>query len=157
MRIALAALVLAPSIMGAAADHRWATYRNAKAGYSVCYPADLMIPARGSSNPEVEFFYAGDDAKLGVSGKNAPGPPAAELAAMLKVAGNAGDKVTYHARRDGWAVLSGITGDGYAFYQRIIVAGGREADYRLTYAADPAQRRDYDAMIRRLNACLRTR
>ena len=155
MKMALVALVLAAAMQGGGAPHRWATYHNARAGYSVCYPADLMIPGQGSSDPTVEFFYAGDDLKLGVSGKAAPGQPKAELASMLKVAGDTGDHVTYRAKGDGWAVLSGTTGDGYAFYQRIVIAGGHEADYRLTYAADPTHRADDDAMIKRLNACLR--
>ncbi len=53
--------------------HEWKIYTNARFGYSICYPKDIMLPQGEAPNSDGQRFLGKDGATLLVFGKNALG------------------------------------------------------------------------------------
>ncbi|MGF7146835.1 hypothetical protein FHS96_000444 [Sphingomonas zeicaulis] len=142
----LAALVFIPAAMPLAAQaqtnavaHRWESYANARYGYAICYPADLLVPQPEADNGDGRVFEGKAGASLRVFGHY----NAAEQTMAEAMAGDAlglahdGAVISYRASRPGWYVLSGRIGDTIV-YRRTIAAGDRRMTFVLRYPASQA-------------------
>ncbi|QSR17443.1 hypothetical protein CA833_09650 [Novosphingobium sp. KA1] len=121
------------------AQHNWQTYGNARFGYSVCYPADLLRPQREADNGDGRVFVGPHGATLRVwGGYNAVGDTVAQAKSdAAKRFVSQGYTVTYQVSRPEWFVLSGA-GKGKTFYQRTMLNKDREVSFVLEYPASDA-------------------
>ncbi|MGN6768196.1 MAG: hypothetical protein ACTHJY_23900 [Rhizobiaceae bacterium] len=139
-----------------AADHRWNVYANARFGYEICYPADLLTAQPEADNGDGRKFTGTSGAELAVWG----GYNVLEQDADAIVADLPGENAVVGYRRDAkdWAVVSGEE-NGAIFYAKALLernaAGGIDAlrAFRLTYPAGEAK--TYDAVVARLAKCFR--
>lgn len=129
------------------------TYANARFGYTICYPENLLIPQRESENGDGRKFVAKDGAELAVWGQyNVQGTLGEVMADRISWVQKDGGAVTYQAAKKTWFVISGEEG-GKVFYHRTIVGrGDLLISFRLTYSRDLAAR--YDPIIRQLSQCM---
>lgn len=145
---------LAGSATSAAPPHRWVTYGNARFGYALCYPADLLHPQREADNGDGRAFLGPDGAELRVWGNyNALDQSLAEAMredeAQLAAEGSA---VTYRASRANWYVLSGRSRDKL-FYWRRVLTDDRFASFEFSYPAQAATM--WNPIAARLSRCFR--
>lgn len=136
--LGLAAVLLAQASLAAPA-HRWRTYVNARFGYSLCYPADLLRPQRESDNGDGRVFLGSDGTELRVWGQyNVLENSLAEIIREdeTRLAAD-GSRITYRAMRASWYVLSGRSRDK-VFYLRRHLSGDRSAGFELQYRANAA-------------------
>lgn len=132
-------------------------YGNGRFGYAAAYPSGLMTPQAPPTNGDGRRFE-GEGATLAVWGSYGPSVLGLDLRGyMAWVKKTSGDSVTYQAVGGDWFVLSGYVGDGpekgRIYYERVIVKGGAEFAYRLTY--EPGLRERYDPLIPVLNERLK--
>ena len=152
----LGLLALASGLADGAAKaempHRWATYSNARFGYSLCYPAHLLRPQREADNGDGRVFTGTDGAELRVWGNyNALEQSLAE--AMREDEGRLaadGATVTYRAARANWYVLSGRN-RGTLFYWRRILTSDRFSSFDLHYPEKTASL--WNPVAARLSRC----
>ena len=145
---------LAASPTMAAPRHDWATYGNARFGYTLCYPADLLQPQREADNGDGRAFLGAGGAKLLVWGNyNALEQSLAEAMRADEARMVAeGGVVTYRAARANWYVLSG-RGRGQLFYWRRQLTADRFASFELSYPAPAAAL--WNPVAARLSRCFR--
>lgn len=147
-----AVLAIASSAGRAEMPHRWATYSNARFGYSLCYPADLLRPRPEADNGDGRVFSGDGGAQLRVWGSyNSLEQSLAE--AMREDAARLakdGATVTYRAARANWYVLSGRSG-GNLFYSRRVLTGDRFSSFDLQYPARAAPL--WNPVAARLSRC----
>lgn len=141
---------------GPAVARDWKDYGNARFGYSICYPADLMTAQPEADNGDGRVFTGRSGASLRVWGSY----NAAEEDIDAIVAGVTGSgKVTYRSASKDWVAVSGRKG-GEIFYAKILLqkdkAGAIETtkSFVLTYPAKEAA--TYDAIAARLAKCFST-
>jgi hypothetical protein len=143
---------LAASAALAEVPHRWANYSNARFGYALCYPADLLRPQPESDNGDGRAFSGDDGAQLRVWGNyNALEQSLAE--AMREDEARLtrdGATVTYRAARSNWYVLSGHN-RGKLFYSRRLLTGDQFASFDLQYPARAAPL--WNPVAARLSRC----
>jgi hypothetical protein len=123
----LAATICATTAAPTAAVEAEATevYGNARYGYSICYPAKLLVPQDESGNGDGRKFLAQDGSELAVWGEyNVHGTLDQVMADRISWERKAGSAVTYKAIKESWFVISGETG-GKVFYHRTISVGDR--------------------------------
>jgi hypothetical protein len=127
-------------------DGEYRLYRNARAGYSLSYPSNLLAPQAESVDGTSRRFVSRDGRALLVA-TAATGRSAADLGELFErqSRGASADSpmrvVTYRVRRDDWFVVSGYE-QSRIWYEKTIAAGGTLASFRLEY--DEAQRKIYD-------------
>lgn len=138
---------------GPAAAEDWNDYTNARFGYRICYPADLMTAEPEADNGDGRVFTGRSGASLRVWGSY----NAAEEDIGTIVAGVAGDgKVTYRSATKNWVVVSGRKG-GETFYAKVLLEKDAKGEvetiraFRLTYPAKDAA--TYDPVAARLAKC----
>lgn len=134
--------------------HTFQPYGNARFGFWIEYPDDLLTPKGESDNGDGQVFE-GKSGKLTASGS---------YLAMLnddgsvwkfrqyfdwdvKLAQEAGDKVTYKVSGATWFVISGFRKNGRIFYERVItdIEQSRMATFSLEY--EPSVRSSYDSLV----------
>ncbi|PRH88725.1 hypothetical protein C5L14_05740 [Labrys okinawensis] len=140
-------------LTGPAAARDWSDYANARFGYRICYPADLMTAQPEADNGDGRVFSAPSGASLRVWGSY----NAAEEDIDAIVAGVADDgKITYRSATKDWVVVSGRKG-GETFYAKLLLEKDAKGTietiraFRLTYPAKEAA--IYDAVAARLAKC----
>lgn len=152
-RTLICALALAGSIAPAGAQAKWETYANARFGYAICYPADLMRPQGEADNGDGQRFLASDGAELAVYGGNEV------LSRSVKevfretsgrLAGAKG-RVTYKVLKSNRFVVSGEDGAGRVFYAALKMRDDQFATFELTYPKASAA--TYDKVAARLSGC----
>ena len=119
--LAAATIALSAGIAAqeSSAQERWATYRNARFGTSVEYPARFR-PGRPPENNDGLSFTAADGATLSVWGSlNALEHDVAGLEKFLRESLDGGERITYRAAGRNWLVLSGMQGERI-FYRRYV-------------------------------------
>lgn len=125
----------------AAADtHDWRTYANARFGYAICYPADLVQPQAEADNGDGRAFTGAGGAELRVYGRNNATDDTLKSAqkddeARLATDGGA---VTYKAAKANWYVLSGRQGDRLFYVKTRLVKDQFEV-FELSYPAAAAK------------------
>lgn len=149
----IAALLGLAVATGPAAALDWQDYGNARFGYRICYPADLMTAQPEADNGDGRVFSAGSGASLRVWGSY----NAAEEDIAAIVAGVAGPgKVSYRSATKDWVVVSGRSG-AEIFYAKVLLEKDAKGAvetiraFRLTYPAGEAK--TYDAVAARLAKC----
>lgn len=162
--LAMATLpLLAPSAAlakGPSLPAGWATYANARFGYTICYPATALHPQAEADNGDGRVFTgtgrSGHGTSLRVWGQhNALDQTidAAFAADQGDVAGKGG-KISYAARHKDWYVLSGQSGarkSRHVFYIKKILNRGRWLAMEVRY---PLKRAEYwDGAVARMSRC----
>jgi hypothetical protein len=147
----IAALWLVPPT-GAASSHPvgvaqrvvYKTYTNARYGYSISYPSNLLVPQGEADNGDGQAFRAKDGAaELRVYGSQNLGDG---LAGAYTEA-QAGKSVVYKTMKGNWFVVSGRDG-GKIFYQKTMFKGDVFKTFIIEY--DEAQKSTYDAVTTRI-------
>ncbi|BCM91114.1 hypothetical protein IAD21_02978 [Abditibacteriota bacterium] len=139
-------LSLVASALGA---NSYSTYHNARFGYSVLYPANLVSPRPESQNGDGRIFKSSDGhGTLTVWGENNIFDRT--LKAQMNTAKSdwAKDKghITYWKMGSGFYVLSGLTG-GEIFYEKTIPIRGGFATMLWQYPK--SQKAKFDAAVTR--------
>ncbi|HEY8964187.1 MAG TPA: hypothetical protein VIN59_06985 [Alphaproteobacteria bacterium] len=138
-------LLLLPFSAYAQGTHLWQDYTNVRYAYSICYPADLLIPQGEADNSDGQAFIAKDGAKLIVY---------ASYNAAEKTLGDALNDVSgdlsYRRLANDWFAASG-TQDGKIFYTKTMFNDGQFTSFKLTY--DQAQADVYNPLIKKLLGC----
>jgi hypothetical protein len=129
-------------------------YRNARFGYSLCYPGKLLIPQRESENGDGRKFLAKDGSELAAWGAYnvMDNTVAQQMQDAISGVQKDGGTVTYQVAKGDWFVISGELG-GKVYYQKTLRHEDQFASFRLTYSRDAAGR--YDLIVRQLSNCLR--
>jgi hypothetical protein len=135
----------APSSANVFAQGRYKTYSNARFGYSISYPANILIPQGEPDNGDGQIFRSNDGhAEMRVFGRyNVQNE-------TLKSAFNAaqeGKSVTYKLLRGNFYVVSGHAG-GKIFYEKTMLKGDTFKTFMIEY--DEADASTYDAITARV-------
>ena len=133
--------------VAANAQANYKTYSNARYGYSISYPADLLKAQGEAANSDGQVF-ASDDAEMRVFGTNmlSNGSLAKEYNAVVKEQG--AENVTYKTLKKNFFVVSGAK-DGRIYYQKTMARqGGSFVTFMIEY--DESKRGVYDKAIERM-------
>ncbi|MBS1794465.1 MAG: hypothetical protein JSS81_11455 [Acidobacteria bacterium] len=134
------------SAQTAAAQRKYKTYSNARFGYSVSYPSDLLTPQGEAENGDGQIF-TGSGAEMRVYGSNLllNETLRREYNALLK---EKGGSVTYKTITANFFVVSGRA-DGKIFYRKTMKnADGAFLTFMIEY--DETERATYDAVVTRI-------
>ena len=137
---------------GPTATHLWKSYANGRFQYSICYPADLLVPQGEPTNADGERFLAKDGAQLLAYGShNALGDRLqdAMATASSRLAGDNG-RVTYKVLEPKWFVISGQNG-ARVFYAKTVLNHDQFKSFELTY--DRANAAMYAPIVTRIAHC----
>jgi hypothetical protein len=124
------------------AQNKWKIYQNARFGYSIAYPSDLLVPRGEADNGDGQIF-AGKSAEMRVFGSNMllNETMLKEFDAVVKERQN----VSYKIYRKNFFVVSGAS-DGVIFYRKTIAkSGGAFVTFTIEY--DESERETYDAIV----------
>lgn len=120
------------------------TYTNARYGYSISYPSNLLIPQGEADNGDGQAFLSKDGAaEMRVYGSQDLGGGLAESYR----AAQAGKEVSYKTMKGNWFVVSGRDG-GKIFYQKTMLKGGALKTFSIEY--DESRKSTYDAITARI-------
>lgn len=135
------------------AGGRWESYANARYAYSICYPAQLLVPQGEADNGDGQTFRASGGAELRVFGSNnALEETLAQAAArQSRYLTGARGKVTYRAAGRGWSVASGSDGKDMLFYAKTLERDDQFVSFTLRYPQAQAAR--YKAVVERTARC----
>jgi hypothetical protein len=125
------------------AQSNYKTYINARFGYSISYPADLLAPQGEADNGDGQIFK-NRDAEMRVFGSNMllKGTLLKEFNSVVK---EHGTTVTYKTYRKNYFVVSALS-EGYIFYQKTIArSDGVFITFMITY--DEGKRKIYDDVV----------
>jgi hypothetical protein len=131
------------------AQDNYRTYRNARFGTSVQYPAHLLLPQRESSNGDGRKFLSRDGrVELTVYGFNNSAGRSASGEMNRAVRDWKRDKaqITYAKAGNGWFVLSGYVGRDI-FYEKTIARGS--TFHTLIWQYPAALKRSLDVPLTR--------
>jgi hypothetical protein len=146
MRKASILLAILVFSLCASGQTKYRTYNNARFGYSISYPSDLLTPQGESANGDGQIF-SGDGAEMRVFGSNMllNETLRAEYNAILE---EKGGSVTYKVFRNTFFVVSGKE-NGRIFYQKTMKgADGAFLTFMIEY--DASKRRIYDAAVTKM-------
>ena len=130
-----------------------ALYANARFGYTVQYPADLLVPEREADNADGRQFHAREgSARLAVWGAyNAESLSPRELAAR-DMTDCAGGTVSYRVAKARLIAFSCITPGGQVIYQKTLIRADVLATVRFDYPL--AERARWDPVVGRVASSL---
>ena len=130
-----------------------ATYVNARFGYSVSYPADLLVPEPEADNGDGRRFHArrGTAAMLVWGAYNAEKQSPAGIARQYEADCGAG-KVTYKVAKPALVAFSCITPAGRLIYQKTLIRRDVLATVRFEYPA--AEQATWNPVVQRVSASL---
>jgi hypothetical protein len=139
--LAAASQALSTAHSAAAAQRAvYKTYTNARYGYSIAYPSNLLTPQGEADNGDGQAFRSQDGAaEMRVYGSQDLGGGLAEAYR----AAQEGKDVTYRAMKGNWFVVSGRDGSKI-FYQKTMRKGGVLKTFTIEY--DESQKSTYDAV-----------
>jgi len=130
----------------------WASYRNARLGFSLRYPADIFVHEPTQSDHLVTHFRSGDGrATLRiVATSNVPGRTLAQYRTALIQERYRQVKFDYAPQRDTWFVLSGVAGDDI-FYERVTFACDRRSLHGWVIVFPSSERQLYEPIIEEMH------
>ncbi|WP_442681132.1 hypothetical protein ACSBM8_08155 [Sphingomonas sp. ASY06-1R] len=148
-----AALLLAITSAAQAApiqsEDGWTTWRNARFGFSICYPGKVFPTPRESEAGHAIAMESKDSAQLIAGGI----PYArATLAEPIRMERERLTHVALVARGENWFVVSGTRVD-QILYTKAIKVGDRLIAFRFRYPQSLAVR--YAPMVERISHCLK--
>ena len=155
LSIVIAAVVcLIGAAVGEAATDQpgtWTSYRNARFGFMIAYPAAMFAPdpERETENGRAVVSADGRARLLVGAFDNADGTSLEDYRALLLRESYADAAIDYAPVRGKWFVLSGMR-DGNMFYERVtFTCGGRIINsWAMVYPA--SERRTYDRVVERV-------
>ena len=145
----LSALLLAATIRQSVAADVYRTYRNARFGYAVVYPATLMTPGRESDNGDGRHFRSRDGSVsllVWGSGNGSHLSADAALRLVMRHWTRQNARITLAKGGIDRFVLSGFLGDKI-FYQKTVLWNG--AFHSLLWQYPTSLRRRLDAPVTR--------
>lgn len=129
---------------GSAQRAVYKTYTNARYGYSISYPSNLLVPQGEADNGDGQAFLSKDGAaEMRVYGSQDLGGGLAQ--SYLEA--QAGKAVSYKTMKGNWFVVSGRA-NGKIFYQKTMLKGGALKTFTIEY--DESQKSIYDAITARI-------
>jgi len=156
--LAWSCLALSLVAPGATAQDRGdlATYRNARYGFALSYPAGQFAPLPPPANDEGRVFVSRDGNARLLAGAlpNSDGMNLRDYRALVLQQSYPGAEIDYAPVRGSWFVLSGVR-DGVIFYERVtFTCGGRLINsWAMLYPA--AERRLYDRIVEQVSRSYR--
>lgn len=154
LSLAVALPVLLAGVPAMASEHNWNVYANARFGYSICYPADLLSAQPEAANGDGRVFSGRSGAELRVWGGYNVLEQDAD--AIIRDLADTDAAVSYRRTAKGWALVSGHK-NGDVFYAKVLLERNTTNDidtiraFRLTYPAGEAE--TYDTVAARLAEC----
>jgi hypothetical protein len=141
---------------GAGAQEEFKTYTNVRYGYSIAYPAALLVPQGEPDAGDGQKFLSKDgQASLLVWGSyNIDDRAIKDLyAEALEEQGEGGTKreVTYKVVKGGWFVISGFEGSS-VFYRKTLLQRGTTYTFELRYPKD--QKGLFEPLIEKISTSL---
>lgn len=133
----------------------WATYVNARYGFVICYPENLLMAQGEADNGDGQTFKAPDGAELRAFGSNNVFNRSLTAETMEEARYYMGrrGKVTYRVEKRDWAVISGNDGRATAFYTKTFKRDDQFVTFQLKYPKVAATR--YKPVVERLFSCFR--
>lgn len=126
---------------------KWKTYANARYGFSISYPENLLVPQGEADNGDGQIF-SGDAAEMRVFGSHSllNETLLKEFNAVVKQSGN----VSYKAYRKKFFAVSG-TANGRIYYRKTAAkANGTFITFYIEYDED--ERAEYDKITAKIAA-----
>jgi len=141
-----AGLFVAPVSTGAQRTV-YQTYANARFGYSISYPPNLLEPQGEAANGDGQVFSARDgSAEMRVFGRHNVNDET--LRSMFsRVTREFGNGVTYKVIRQDWFVVSAVI-EGKIHYQKTMLRRGVFKTFEIEY--DSSRRAIYDSVTTRI-------
>lgn len=129
---------------------QWREYHNERFGYVFTYPANF-VPQREADNGDGRMFIdEARDAEIAVWGGWLMEDSFAENFEVVKgYILTGGGTITYSKLDKDWYVISGLTPEGYIYYQRTLFAGDATGSYQLTYPRE--EQEFFGEIIKELN------
>jgi len=149
MRLA-AGLALAIATAGALAADGLAVYHNSRFGYSVDYPADLLVPQGEAANGDGQVFKAKKgDATLTVFGQYLMKEIHAQCDAVATARSFDDAHITYKVEKPNLSIASGYRKPGVVFYLRKVKAAQTCLSLELAYPIE--DRGTFDSQVARIS------
>jgi len=130
------------------AEAGWTTYRNARHGFMIAYPASVfpVEPARDTEEGQVLVSHDGVAKLMMTAFINEDRLSLADFRRQLLAEEFAGVALDYAPVKDRWFVLSGVR-DGTMYYERVtFTCGGRLINtWAMRYPA--TERKRYDRVV----------
>jgi hypothetical protein len=136
------------TLLGAQAKYR--TYANARFGYSISYPAGILIPQGEPDNHDGQVFRSRDGkAEMRVFGRYNVQNETLRSAFNASVAGEGGSgrEVTYKLLKGNFYVVSGRQ-NGKIFYEKTMLKGDTFKTFMIEY--DESESATYDSITSRV-------
>jgi hypothetical protein len=130
----------------------WASYRNARFGFTVKYPADIFSLEAAKSDERVKRFRSGDGrAALRIFGTpNLDGRTLSQYRTALIQERYAKATLDYAPQRNTWFVLSGFSGSDI-FYERVTFACDKRSFHGWMLVFPASERLLYDRITEEMH------
>ena len=142
LAVFIGAAIFAPTLF---AQEKWTKYENARFGYSIAYPSDLLTPQGEADNGDGQVFKS-DKAEMRVYGSNLL------LNKTLSKEYNAAVKehknVAYKLYRKNFFVVSGSE-NGKIYYRKTMTKSGAFVTFMIEY--DESESAVYDKITARIS------
>lgn len=128
----------------ALSQKKWANYENARFGYAIAYPPDLLAPQGEADNGDGQVF-SGEAAEMRVFGSNLllHATLAKEFEAVVKERAD----VSYKLLRKNFFVVFG-TENGKIFYRKTMAKSGAFVTFSIEY--DESEQAIYDKIVAKI-------
>ncbi len=148
------ALGLALTVLASAQSAGAATYANVRFGYSVGYPAELLIPEPEADNGDGRKFHArhGTATMLVWGSYNADKQSPEEIARAYESDCSAG-QVNYKVAKSQLVAFSCTTPAGHVIYQKTLIHGDVLTTVRFEYPV--GERTIWDPVVQQVSGSLR--
>ncbi|MGH8094714.1 MAG: hypothetical protein ACREIF_14790 [Chthoniobacterales bacterium] len=145
--ILLSFLALAQSAV--ASGKEWRQYANARFGYVLSYPGNLVAGPEAMNGDGREFHSADGEFSLAVSAHFfVPGSGDSFETRWQDELATPDVTITYKKKTSSWYVVSGITKSGTEYYHKLCHKGANWAAFQITYPH--AQNAKYDPWVTRI-------
>lgn len=126
----------------------WQTYRNAKYGTTLQYPAALLRLERSTPEGDGDLYVArSGNAKLLIGAlRNTDRTSLASYRKSIEARSYAGFDTTYRKSGEGWFVISGI-GKGQIFYEKVMFSCGGVLINSFALVYDVSHRAVFDRVV----------
>ena len=129
-------------------DGAYRTYTNARFGYSIAYPANLLIPQGESENGDGQVFRALDgSAEMRVYGRNNVNDETLR-GLFSELSREWGANITYKVIRQDWFVVTALV-NGKIHYQKTMLRRGVFKTFEIEY--DSSRRAIFDGVTARIS------
>jgi curved DNA-binding protein CbpA len=130
----------------------WASYRNARFGFTVKYPADIFSLEAAQSDESVKRFRSRDGRAVFriFAARNLSGRTLSQYRAALIQEHYAKATLDYAPQRNTWFVLSGFSGDDI-FYERVTFACDKRSLHGWMLAFPASERSLYDRITEEMH------